>query len=115
VKRTPAVLLTAFLVFSAIAAIISNLQPMPYIAPTPKPPDYSDALARNCVTNITARLAAPSTAKIDRQFLDRVGLNHYQAAYKVDSQNYFGAMIRTNFWCSMDCKGDQCKLDLKTF
>lgn len=61
---------------------------------------------------VKRQLKAPSTAKFPGTFekndhITQVSLNEYKIVSWVDSQNSFGAMIRTNFSCIIKFDGDQ--------
>ncbi|MDR2269357.1 MAG: hypothetical protein LBF27_00510 [Sphingobacterium sp.] len=60
---------------------------------------------------IKERLKAPSTAKFPDDFerykhVKYIGDNKYQIISWVDSQNSFGAMLRTKFSCTIKIEGE---------
>jgi hypothetical protein len=73
----------------------------------PRVRDLSSAAFIICKNHITNRLKSPSTAVF--QFLDYSSINLGQERYVVksyvDSQNSFGAMIRTTFLCQLRFTG----------
>ena len=59
-------------------------------------------IAAVCQHMVQKRLKAPRTAKFEWGALDsvrRVGADHFVMSSWVDSQNSFGAMLRTRFTC----------------
>lgn len=95
----------------------------PTATPLPPPtaePDNSIEAGIICERFVTKRLKSPSTAKFASVIWDGVravksGKNQYTFRSWVDSQNSFGAMIRTQFNCVIEDAGDQWKLvDLQT-
>jgi hypothetical protein len=89
-----------------------NLQ----VEEAPKPPtDRNKYLAPvKCEEAVTAQLKSPSTANFasysSRQVTDDGNGKYYVRSY-VDSQNSFGAQIRTGFLCKVQCAGvDACQV-----
>lgn len=71
-------------------------------------PSYASAW-RACVGFVTERLRAPSTAQFnpdgEAETVRIPGTSDYSVSTWVDSQNGFGAMIRTEFDCTVNWGG----------
>jgi hypothetical protein len=60
-----------------------------------------------CEEFVTDRLKAPSTAEfLGASSVDLTGREQYEVTASVDSQNGFGAMIRTPYVCLVNYEGD---------
>lgn len=60
-----------------------------------------------CEEFVTDRLKAPSTAEFPgADSVLELGVNEYEVSASVDSQNGFGAMIRTAYVCTIRYTGD---------
>lgn len=72
-----------------------------------------------CQQFVERRLKSPASAKWAAGFNDfttHLGNGRYQAKAWVDSQNAFGAMLRTNFECTVaHVKGDDWRLETLNF
>lgn len=73
-----------------------------------------------CQDFVRDRLKSPSTAKYQRgvasDFVRRLGSGMYEARAWVDSQNSFGATLRTNFECVVrDAGNDTWRLERMSF
>lgn len=58
---------------------------------------------------VSSKLKSPSTADFEYGFstkIDKVGEKGYEVDSYVDSQNGFGATIRTNFHCEVEYTGN---------
>ncbi len=62
------------------------------------PPDNSYAAQAACENSIQNRLKSPSTAKFNTQIS---GSDPYTVSGTVDSQNSFGATLRSSFQCTV--------------
>ena len=58
-----------------------------------------------CEQFVTDRLKAPSTAEFPGGEVTDVGADEYEVVGSVDSQNGFGAMIRTGYTCTIRYAG----------
>jgi hypothetical protein len=82
-------------------------------------PDISPSMVSLiCEKSVKAQLKAPSSAKfapLNQQHISRITRQeyHYRVQSYVDSQNSFGAMLRSDFDCSVhyDPSTDQWHLD----
>ena len=85
-------------------------------ADVPKPPtDRNKYLAPvKCEEAVSAQLKSPSTANFASYSREQVtdgGNGKYYVRSYVDSQNSFGAQIRTGFTCRVQCTGvDACQV-----
>lgn len=72
----------------------------------PDPADEQAGLARiYCERAVEQRLTSPSTARFNH---DRtVGSNPFEVRGQVDSQNGFGATVRTGYGCTVTFTGDR--------
>lgn len=60
-----------------------------------------------CENFVTDRLKAPSTADFPgADSVDELGSDEYEVTASVDSENGFGAMIRTDYVCTIRYSGD---------
>jgi hypothetical protein len=77
-------------------------------------PEHSKISAASIIEQfVSDKLKSPSTAEFEfglSSKIDKVGSRDYEVDSYVDSQNGFGATIRTNFHCEVqygyDAKGD---------
>ena len=75
------------------------------------PPDVAAAWTV-CEQFVTERLKAPSTAKFQWISRDELGNRRFHVNAYVDSQNSFGAMLRTHFNCTVKhIEGDRWRLE----
>ena len=75
------------------------------------PPDVAAAWTV-CEQFVTERLKAPSTAKFQWISRDELGNGRFHVNAYVDSQNSFGAMLRTHFNCTVKhIEGDRWRLE----
>jgi hypothetical protein len=103
-----------FVALVLIAGIIaaSNSKPGP-----PPPPPAPDAFSAwfECKSFVEKRLKAPSTAdfaSFDRQTVESRSDGHFVVSSYVDSQNSFGAKIRTDYACEVHFKDDGARVIL---
>ncbi len=76
---------------------------------TPKRTDESSTAVVMCEEFVTRRLRSPSTAEfplLDSSFVTETQADFLVRSY-VDSQNGFGAMVRTQFECRVRSKGNK--------
>jgi len=100
----------AYAVVAALVGIVAFIATRnPHHSATPDE-QKADA-ARACEEKfIPARLKAPASAKFSNVAVTTDGTS-YRVQGLVDSQNSFGAMIRSTFTCVMHSSGDQWTLD----
>lgn len=94
------------------------LPPTKTAAPTPEDDRHIEA-SLICEKFVKDRLKSPSTAEFASLIWDGITVEKEGDVYSmrswVDSQNGFGAMIRTQFLCKVRPEGDQWRLvDLQT-
>lgn len=65
------------------------------------PADRSLEAKSTCETFVKRQLKAPATAKFSEESAAKVSDVEYTAAGSVDSQNSFGAMLRSTFACDL--------------
>lgn len=105
-----------FLVLMGIAALVGGIRgPVAPVAGPPKattPPDpasqASVPAAVICKKAVTASLKSPSTADFPWSLGNSIratGKNTFRITSYVDSQNAFGATVRTNFTCDVTGSG----------
>ncbi len=73
--------------------------------------DEPDAISAYVMSHqfMEDRLKAPATAKYpryDKSFVNDLGEGRYTVDAYVDAENSFGAMIRTNYSCTLKYAGD---------
>jgi len=83
---------------------------------TPRAPSNNKFTAYRYASDfVKQRLKSPSTAKFPGTIEKDSHITEYAGTYIinswVDSQNSFGAMIRSNFSCKITFVGDQVKCD----
>ena len=73
-------------------------------------PEHDELSAQSIIEEfVTRKLKSPSTADFEFGFsskIDKVGEKGYEVDSYVDSQNGFGATIRTNFHCEVEYTGN---------
>ena len=73
-------------------------------------PEHDELSAQSIIEEfVTRQLKSPSTADFEFGFsskIDKVGEKGYEVDSYVDSQNGFGATIRTNFHCEVEYTGN---------
>lgn len=100
--------LLALIVFVAVALTSGDNSRKRSPAPPPAPFHSAAGAWTVCTDAVRDRLKAPRTAKFPWGFTDRVthlGEGKYRARAYVDAQNAFGAMLRTNFDCTVQWAG----------
>jgi len=85
-----------------IAAVTSGMEDPPT---DPASADRSTDAEVMCEEFINKRLKAPASAKYTHQSRQKNGAQYVVSGY-VDSQNSFGAMVRTDFTCTVTDQGD---------
>lgn len=85
-----------------IAAVTSRMEEPPT---DPASADRSTDAEVMCEESINKRLKAPASAKYTHQNSRKNGAQYVVSGY-VDSQNSFGAMVRTRFTCTVTDQGD---------
>lgn len=85
---------------------VGSKTPAPHTADTPSQAKWA------CREAIRAALAAPSTAKFPNhnEFSFRPNAGGYDVTGHVDAQNSFGAMLRSQFTCSLEKIGDEWRV-----
>lgn len=74
------------------------------------PQDEKVSAISGCEELVKDRLKAPSTAEFSNEAADG-GDGSYVVDGDVDSENSFGAMLRSHFTCTVHSAGDQWELD----
>ncbi len=72
--------------------------------------DGSASATAGCEELVKDRLKAPSTAEFSGESADG-SAGSYTVTGDVDSQNSFGAMLRSHFTCTVHSSGNEWKLD----
>ena len=69
-------------------------------------PDLARSAETACTEYVTSRLKSPATAKFVGIKVEQDGDRYYLVTGEVDSQNSFGALVRSEFECYMAHKDD---------
>jgi hypothetical protein len=78
-------------------------------------PDPEDAVKDACQSSVESRLKAPSSADFGGQIATDDGGGSWTVEGSVDAQNSFGAMMRTDYTCTVDYNdGDVFVTDVTT-
>jgi hypothetical protein len=104
----------SWLVYGVIAAVVLIVALCVSHVNKPTPPSYEEVhndAKRACEEQfIPPYLKAPASAKFSGDTVVSDGTT-YKVAGSVDSQNSFGALIRSSFTCTMHSSGDTWVLD----
>lgn len=76
----------------------------------PADADAADA-HQACETKVRAQLRAPSTARFSDRYARETD-GGFSVSGSVDSQNGFGAMVRSNYVCAVTVNGEYAAADL---
>jgi len=104
----------AYAVVLGIAGIIALIVAHP-TKHQPTSTENRDDATRACQEKfVPDRLKAPATAKFSNVTTTATAAGGYTVVGSVDSENGFGALIRSTFTCSVHSSGDQWVLDSAT-
>jgi hypothetical protein len=92
----------AFAILASIGAIVSDGDPSPR--------DQDDAAIAYCEDQVLASLKAPATASFTGTYVTALDNGHRVVRGSVDSENGFGALIRSGFKCTVEPDGDTWNL-----
>jgi hypothetical protein len=83
-------------------------EPKPDLGPIALGEEDSIGAGVMCEQPVEERLTSPSTAEFDwdSNRVTLLGADHYLVEGTVDSENTFGAMVRSNFACNIKDNGD---------
>lgn len=111
IEHPVALLVTGLIVVVIALSICSNSGSGGGGSPRTSPPDQGEAVGAwvVCQQFLEDRLVAPSTAEYPSGYSDytrSLGGGRFRVDAYVDAQNSFGAMIRTDFSCTVDYQGN---------